>query len=32
MRRLATIRRIDAINPIEGADVIEVATVGVGKL
>ena len=27
-RKMATIRRIDAINPIEGADAIEVATVG----
>lgn len=32
MRRLATIRRIDAINPIEGADAIEVATVGGWKV
>lgn len=28
MRKLATIRRIDAINPIPNADAIEVATVG----
>jgi len=28
MRKLATIRKIDAINPIVGADAIEVATVG----
>ena len=28
MRKLATIRRIDEINPIENADAIEVATVG----
>ncbi len=27
-RKLVTIRRIDAINPIEGADAIEVATIG----
>ena len=32
MRRLATIRRIDAINAIEGADAIEVATVGGWKV
>lgn len=32
MRKLATIRRIDAINPIEGADAIEVATVGGWKV
>jgi len=28
MRKLATIRKIDAIDPIDGADAIEVATVG----
>lgn len=28
MRKMATIRRIDELNPIEGADKIEVATVG----
>jgi RNA ligase (TIGR02306 family) len=28
MRKMATIRKIDAIGPIEGADAIEVATVG----
>ncbi len=27
-RKMASIRRIDAINPIEGADLIEVAVVG----
>lgn len=32
MRRLATIRRIEAINPIENADAIEVATVGGWKV
>jgi RNA ligase (TIGR02306 family) len=32
MRKLATIRRIDSINPIEGADAIEVATVGGWKV
>lgn len=32
MRRLATIRKIDEINPIEGADAIEVATVGGWKV
>ena len=32
MRKLATIRKIDAINPIEGADAIEVATVGGWKV
>ena len=31
-RKLATIRRIDALNPIEGADKIEVATVGGWKV
>lgn len=31
-RKLATIRRIDAINPIPGADAIEVATVGGWKV
>lgn len=32
MRKLATIRKIDAIAPIEGADAIEVATVGGWKV
>lgn len=32
MRKLATIRRIDEINPIENADAIEVATVGGWKI
>jgi RNA ligase (TIGR02306 family) len=32
MRKLATIRKIDAIGPIEGADAIEVATVGGWKV
>lgn len=32
MRKLATIRKIDALNPIEGADKIEVATVGGWKV
>ncbi len=32
MRKLATIRRIDAIDPIPGADAIEVATVGGWKV
>lgn len=32
MRKMATIRRIDAIGPIEGADAIEVATVGGWKV
>lgn len=32
MRRLATIRKIDEINPIENADAIEVATVGGWKV
>lgn len=32
MRKMATIRRIDAINPIPGADAIEVATVGGWKV
>jgi RNA ligase (TIGR02306 family) len=32
MRKMATIRRIDDINPIEGADAIEVATVGGWKV
>jgi RNA ligase (TIGR02306 family) len=32
MRKMATIRRIDALNPIEGADKIEVATVGGWKV
>lgn len=31
-RAMATIRKIDAINPIEGADAIEVATVGGWKV
>ena len=31
-RKLATIRRIDALNPIENADAIEVATVGGWKV
>lgn len=31
-RKMATIRRIDAINPIENADAIEVATVGGWKV
>ena len=32
MRKLASIRKIDNINPIEGADAIEVATVGGWKV
>jgi RNA ligase (TIGR02306 family) len=32
MRKLATIRKIDALNPIEGADAIECATVGGWKI
>ena len=32
MRKLATIRKIDALNPIEGADAIECATVGGWKV
>lgn len=32
MRKLATIRKIDALDPIEGADKIEVATVGGWKV
>lgn len=32
MRKMATVRRIDAIGPIEGADAIEVATVGGWKV
>lgn len=32
MRKLATIRRIDALDPIEGADKIEVATIGGWKV
>jgi RNA ligase (TIGR02306 family) len=32
MRKLATIRKIDAISPIEGADAIEVATLGGWKV
>ena len=32
MRKLATIRTIDALNPIEGADAIECATVGGWKV
>lgn len=32
MRKMASIRKIDAINPIEGADAIEVATVGGWKV
>ena len=32
MRKLATIRKIDALNPIEGADAIEAATVGGWKV
>jgi len=32
MRKLASIRKIDAINPIEGADAIECATVGGWKV
>ena len=31
-RKLATVRKIDALNPIEGADAIEVATVGGWKI
>ena len=31
-RKMATIRKIDAINPIDGADAIEVATVGGWKV
>lgn len=32
MRKMATVRKIDAINPIEGADAIECATVGGWKV
>lgn len=32
MRKLATVRKIDALTPIEGADKIEVATVGGWKV
>jgi RNA ligase (TIGR02306 family) len=32
MRKMATIRRIDELNPIEGADKIEVATIGGWKV
>lgn len=32
MRKMATIRKIDEINPIDGADAIEVATVGGWKV
>ena len=32
MRKLATIRKIDELNPIEGADAIECATVGGWKV
>jgi len=32
MRKLATIRKIDALNPIEGADAIECATIGGWKV
>lgn len=32
MRKLATVRRIDEINPIENADAIEVATIGGWKV
>ena len=32
MRKMATIRKIDAIGPIEGADAIEVATIGGWKV
>jgi len=32
MRKMATIRKIDAVGPIEGADAIEVATVGGWKV
>ena len=32
MRKMATIRKIDAIDPIDGADAIEVATVGGWKV
>ena len=32
MRKMATIRKIDALNPIEGADAIECATVGGWKV
>jgi RNA ligase (TIGR02306 family) len=32
MRKLATIRKIESINPIDGADAIEVATVGGWKV
>ena len=32
MRKLATIRKIDAIDPIPDADAIEVATVGGWKV
>jgi hypothetical protein len=32
MRKLATIRKIDALTPIEGADAIECATIGGWKV
>ena len=32
MRKLATIRKIDALTPIEGADKIEVAIIGAGRM
>ena len=32
MRKMATIRKIDALNPIEGADAIECATIGGWKV
>jgi RNA ligase (TIGR02306 family) len=32
MRKLATIRKIDAVNPIDGADAIEVCTIGGWKV
>jgi hypothetical protein len=32
MRKMATIRQIDALNPIEGADAIECATIGGWKV
>lgn len=32
MRKMATIRKIDALNPIEGADAIEAATIGGWKV
>ena len=32
MRKLASVRKIDDISPIEGADAIEVATVGGWKV